>query len=302
MKKMLRSFLELRVMSWARVGIFLWEAARERTRLHRVTETLGLPVFGSDALRALRALKPDAMTAFILGTGASAADLSDQKLEYIQSQFSIGVNQWILHPMIPDVYAYEFDPDVRLLQALDRPEVRDKVPHLLFLKPSRPEGFSNASHLPEFMRERSFLYSRVNMWTRRESNIGRDFRGIVSSKLGRKNPHVLLDNGASIARMMALCVMLGFRKVVLVGVDLNNVEYFWQKRPELLAKLGLSDFSSGQTGSLHETLRDQTRPFAIDTFVFSVNRACDGENFISVESEHSLLASTLAVFTIERAP
>ena len=286
-------------MSWARVGIFLWEAARERNRLHSVAEALGLPVFGSDALRALRALKPDASTAFILGTGASAADLSNQKLEYIQSQFSIGVNQWIFHPMIPDVYAYEVDPDVRLLQALDRPEVRNKAPHLLFLKPSRPEDFSNASHLPEFMIERSFLYSRVNIWTRRESNIGRDFQGIVSSYLGRKNPDVLVDNGASIARMLALCVMLGFRKVVLVGVDLNNVEYFWHRRPDYLRKLGIESFGTAQKGRVHETLMSINRPFSIDEYVASLSIQDGSGVRILVESHDSLLAASITVWRQE---
>jgi len=258
---------------------------------------LGLPVFGSDALRALRALKPDATTAFILGTGASAADLSNYKLEYIKSQFSIGVNQWILHPMIPDVYAYEVDPDVRLLQALDRPEVRDKVPHLLFLKPSRPEDFSNASHLPEFMSERSFLYSRVNIWTRRETNIGLDFQRVISSVSRRRKPDVLLDNGASIARMVSLSSMLGFRKIVLIGVDLNNVEYFWHRNPALLAGLGSAHFSSGQTGSFHETLDAVNRPFPIDDYLFGTNLGAQKSGgAIFVESSGSLLVKKMTVF------
>ena len=287
-------------MSWARVGIFLWEATRERKRLHSVAETLGLPVFGADALRALRALKPDATTAFILGTGASAADLSDQKLEYIQSQFSIGVNQWIFHPMIPDVYAYEVDPDVRLLQALDRPEVRAKVPHLLFLKPSRLEDFSNASHLPEFIRERSFLYSRVNMWTRRESNIGPDFKRITHSISRRRNPDVLLDNGASIARMIALCGVLGFRNIVLVGVDLNNVEYFWHRRPDYLRKLGIESFGTAQKGRVHETLMSISRPFSIDDYVSGVSAVNEGGARLLVESQDSLLATKIRVWNQEK--
>ena len=288
-------------MSWARVGIFLWEAARERKRLHSVAQTLGLPVLGSDALRALRALKPDATTAFILGTGASAAELSGQKLEYIQSQFSIGVNQWILHPMIPDVYAYEVDPDVRLLQGLDRPEVRDKAPHLLFLKPSRPEDFLNASHLPDFMRERSFLYSRANIWTKRQSNIGTDFKLITKSISRRRNPDVLLDNGASIARMIALCAVLGIKKIVLVGVDLNNVEYFWHRRPDIVSRFDLSEFSSGQTGVVHETLSSTTRPFSIATYLAELVRHYPSEQLsIQVESRQSLLASFMGVFILRQ--
>lgn len=288
------------MMSWARVGIFLWEAARERKRLHSVAETLGLPVFGSDALQALRALKPDAKTAFILGTGASAADLSDQKLEYIRTQFSIGVNQWIFHSTIPDVYAYEVDPDVRLLKALDRPEVKEKAPYLLFLKPSRPEDFSNASYLPKFMRERTFVYSRVNMWTRRKGNIGPDFKRVTNSISRRRNPDVLLDNGASIARMIALCVVLGFQKIVLVGVDLNNVEYFWHRRPDYLRELGIKSFGTAQEGLVHETLMSNNRPFAIDGYVFGVSAAYEGAARISVESQNSLLATQIRVWDQEK--
>ena len=287
-------------MSWARVGIFLWEAARERGRLRSVSQTLRLPVLDSDALRRLQALKSDATTAFILGTGASVADLSDKTLDYIQSQFSIGVNQWILHPMVPDVYAYEVDPDVRLLQALDRPEVRKKSPYLLFLKPSRLKDFSNASYLPDFMRERSFLYSRVNIWTRSEANIGRDFRGITRtiSRLG--NPDVLLDNGASIARMIALCTLLGFRNVVLVGVDLNNVEYFWHRDPDLIARFNLGNFSSGQRGKVHETLEFSSRPFSITTFLAEINQDSSGTGpNIRIESAGSLLADFLEKFTLD---
>ena len=288
-------------MSWARVGIFVGEAARERKRLNGVAETLGLPVFGSDALRALRALKPDATTAFVLGTGASVADLSNQQLEYIQSQFSIGVNQWILHPMIPDVYAYEVDPDVRLLQALDRPEVREKAPPLLFLKPSRPEDFSNASHLPEFMRKRSYLYSRVNIWTRRWANIGPDLRTIIGPISAHSKPDILIDNGASIARMLALCVMLGFQNLVLVGVDLNNVDYFWHRKPEYLDRLGYSSLDSGQRGSVHETLSPSRRPFPIDCYVREICAGLDGIVTLMVESKDSLLAHHIEIWNLEES-
>lgn len=281
-------------MSWARAGIFLIEAGRERKRLHSVAESLELPVLSSDSLQALRALKPHATTAFILGTGASAADLSSQKLEYIQNQFSIGVNQWALHSMVPDVYAYEVDHDVRLLQALDRPGVREKVPHLLFLKPSRPEDIPNASYLPEFMRERSFLYSRVNTWTKKQSNIGIDFKLITDSISRRRNPDILLDNGASVARMVALCVVLRFQEIVLVGVDLNNVEYFWHRSPTLLVDQTLRDFKTAQVGLKHETLSDDKRPFPVDIYIEMVGSALD----LKVESPGSLLADYLPLWEL----
>lgn len=284
-------------MSWARVGIFLLEASRERKRLRRTAEAIGLSLFYSDTFEALKNLKPDATTAFILGTGASAADLSAEKLAYIESQFSIGVNQWILHPMVPDVYAYEVDPDVRLLQELDRPQVREKSPLLLFLKPSKREDFPNARFVPDFMKERSYLYSRVNIWTRKERNIARDFVR-VTCLLGRlERGDILLDNGATIARMMALVVALGFRRIVLVGVDLDNVDYFWHRAPHLIPVLDGGEFVSGQTGSTHETMTALSRPFPIDTYVFALNQGLGKHFEILVESQESSLARRLRIFS-----
>jgi len=286
-------------MSWARVGIFLMEAYLERRRLNSAAETLGLKVFDFEALRALGALKPDATTAFILATGASAADLNDQRLEYIQSQFSIGVNQWILHPMIPDVYSYEVDPDVRLLQALDRPAVKEKLPYLLFLKPSRHADFLNASHLPEFMAENCRLYSRRNIWTRSRQNIYRDFRRISGALGLLRKPDVLLDNGASIARLITLCALMGFRRIVLVGVDLNSVEYFWHRKPELIRHLGFSEFGTNQQGATHETLTSSNRPFPIDEYVIEVCGNNQSSIRVLVESPNSLLAGNVDVWNHE---
>ena len=52
--------------------------------------------------------------------------------------------------MSQEAYVYEINPGVRLLQALDQPEVK-KATYLLFLKSSRDEDCSNASHPPKFM-------------------------------------------------------------------------------------------------------------------------------------------------------
>lgn len=297
LKRMLRFVLELPSMSWVRAGIFSLEACAERKRLKKTAEILGLSVFSLNDLRTFRELRPDATTAFILGTGGSVADLSEEKLAHIRSQFSIGVNQWILHPLVPDVYAYEVDPDVRLLRALDRREVRQRSPHLLFLKPSKPEDLSNAKSIPEFMRDKVHLYSRVNIWTRTEQNIAQDFRSITKSIARRGSPEVLLDNGASIARLLALAVLIGFERIVLVGVDLNSVEYFWQRRPDLAVVDHLRNLATAQKGLTHETMSDDGRPFSISSYIERISSLMN----IQVESKTSYLANYLEVWNSDQA-
>ncbi len=296
-KKVLRAALETPLMSYFRLFLFFWQASAERSRLRTAARELRLQVLSQDLAELIKARKPAATTAFILGTGASAAELGEEKLAAIESQFSVGVNHWILHTMVPDVYSYEVDPDVRLLEALDRAEVRDKSPYLLVLKPSRRDDFSNISFLPSFMRQRSYIYSRVNIWTRKESNISRDFNNITqtASRLGKCD--VLVDNGASIARMIAFCAQLGFRKIVLVGVDLNNVDYFWHRNPDYLQRLGFASFRSGQRGRTHETLKTDRRPFSILNYVGALGGDAFPLTFeILVESRGSLLATVIEVW------
>lgn len=257
---------------------------------------LGLPLLTYDILEGIRATKPHAGTIFLLGTGASAAGLSDEKLEYIQSQFAIGINQWALHFFAPDMYAYEYDPDKRLIESLSRFDDAEFPPPVLVLNSAKLNVQFSEADLTDALRRRMFGYSRVNLWSRRKENISSDFMNFARLK-NLANHGITLDNGASIARLIFLAVMMKFRQIVLVGVDLNNVDYFWQVDPTLIEGAGVADFSSGQKGSTHETLSSEKRPFPIDTYVRELASGL-GEQGIElfVESPASLLAKDLRVF------
>jgi len=300
-RRLARPILETSVFASTRLFLFTRELARERLRVNQAAESLHLPVLSRAVLEQLRTRKPDATTAFILGTGASAAQLDSQDLEYIRSQFSVGVNQWILHPTVPDVYAYEVDPDTRLLQMLDRQDVKKAEPTILFLRPSIPSQFPNADFIPEFLRARTYVYGRSNIWTRKPKNIGPDSLSILKSPGISSDGDLLLDNGASIARMVALCFLLGFQKIVLVGVDLNTVQYFWHKNPQLIEPLGIRDYETGQKGHTHETLSTTNRPFPIDEFITHLAASALAEGVqIFIGSEYSQLASALPIFRFPR--
>ena len=296
MKKVLRGVLESVTFSWFRLAVFFVESARERRRLRLIAADLGFPVLTSEKVSSLRARKPEATTAFILGTGASVNQLSEDKLQKIRAEFSVGVNQWIFHDLIPDVYSYEVDPDTRLLDALNREEIREKLPPVLFLAPTKIGDFANADHVPRFLRERTYFYRRVNLWTREVRNIARDLKNIwfLTSRFGSRG--VLVDNGASIARLISLLIEMGFRRIVLVGVDLHNVEYFWFEKPELLRRFGIDSFDTLQRGSRHETLNSTTRPFKIDSFIWSLASAFREDVEILVESSESVLARELPIW------
>ena len=89
-RRLARLVLETRAFALVRLFLFTRELKSERERVRQAAEALRLPVFSRAVLEQLRARKPDATTAFILGTGASVAKLDSQDLAYITSQFSVG--------------------------------------------------------------------------------------------------------------------------------------------------------------------------------------------------------------------
>jgi hypothetical protein len=184
---------------------------------------------------------------------------------------------------------------------LDREDVKKAEPFLLFLRPTNPSHVANADYIPEFLRVRTFVYGRSNIWTRKPKNIGPDSVSILKSLGISGEGDILLDNGASIARMVALCFLLGFRKIVLIGVDLNNVQYFWHKNPALIEPLGFENYETGQKGNTHETLSTTNRPFPVDEFITSLAASTHSEGVqIYIGSEDSRLAGALPVFRFQR--
>lgn len=257
---------------------------------------MGLPVLTRETVHRLSGKKPESKTAFILGTGASAARLSEDRLRIIQSQFSIGINQWIFHSLIPDVFAYEVDERLSLVHALDRPEIRLVAPPILFLRPADKNAEGNATYFPDFLRSTTYVYGRVNLWTRRVENISPDVSALFQIKQGKRKEFLALDDGASIVRMVSLCTTMGFKHIVLVGVDLNNVKYFWDEDPSYLERLGLVSFDAGQKGSVHETLSAIKRPFGVDVFMGALAKSLKKRGvLLEVASAESALAKFLPV-------
>ena len=232
----------------------------------------------------------------ILGSGPSVADLDDVDFTFFSKCFSIGINAWILHPFIPDAYTYEYDEDDRLLGFLGREAVRRAKPKVFLLRPRGKHEYAHYRKLPHFLRQSSIVYGRVNLFTRNTELIWDDFARSMQQLRLLPRARVLPDNGATVARMVSLGVLRGFRRIVLVGVDLVGTDYFWDRDPSLLFYLGISSWGGGQIGPQHETLSDQRRPFPIDVWLYAVAEGL-AKRGISLEvwSSESRLAHRLPV-------
>ena len=275
--RVLRSVLELRFSSWLRLSLALAEARAERNYLANRAAAATVRVFDAERLsNELRATKKSD-TLFILGSGASVQQLTTAQLENIGTHLSVGINNWGVHPFVPDIFALESMPHVgdgldfeRALKLLRRRDIVLARPHILVLRPRSTREFKALTSLPSRLESRVNFYGRISPATRILANLDRDLRQLLPMLLLRY-PGVFVDSGASIVRMVSVALALGCSRVVFVGVDLHDTRYFWEDNPMFKFTSDhprpknnqplIATESEGQPS--HETLLVGPRPFSV---------------------------------------
>ena len=206
-------------------------------------------------------------TLYVLGSGSSVNKLTSNQFEEIATQRSVGINTWDVHPFVPSFYSFESVPWVgdgrdfcRSLSILRRDDIVHRDPAILILRPKKSSEFQALTEVPRELQSNIHFYGRVTPATRNRVNLLDDINYFFESVL-TKHPGIVLDSGASVVRMVALGIIMGFRKIVLVGVDLNGSPYFWEQKPDLLENLRSERPVNNQQSEIHETTMSASRPF-----------------------------------------
>ncbi len=296
-----RKILENKSFRAARVAISLWEARREHRYVRHVAGLVGTGILDPEFFR--RELgKEGADTFFILGSGASVEDLTKSDFERIRRGVSVGINAWPLHSFVPDFYTFEpvsnsVTDHFQTLGFLKRHDILAAKPRVLVLRPRTPIEREQFDMIPAPLKPQSLVYGRTIPFTRQEPNLAGDLANLLQ-RISTTHSSVVIDSGASVIRMASLGILMGFEKIVFVGVDLRNTNYFWERNPDHLARLGLSQFDSGQKTAVHETMSPVNRPFAVIPMVKALDLLLNsqGERRFYVASAESALADIIPVF------
>lgn len=287
--------------SMLRHYVFRSEARRAATRLSSVAKSSGLNALSLSAFDYALSRRPTADTFFVLGSGASIEELNANQFAEIASQCSVGINTWPVHPFVPDILSFESVPYVgdgqdfpRNLSFLHREDIVAKAPLILVLNPKSERELEHLAVMPEALRSSTYLYSRVSPVTRSETRLASDISYFFSHLLQR-NPGILLDSGASVVRMIVLGIALGFRRIVLAGVDLNGSRYFWEENPSYLERSNQKP-KNNQQGSGHETMTAKNRPFSVASMVVALDSYFRSKfaGSIEIASDTSALSGLLA--------
>lgn len=273
----LRQLLETPFSGSLRRQIMSKEAQREVEFVQLQASRGSVQSFSSGEISSLVGPTQAVDTLFVLGSGASVEELLPENFREIALQRSVGINNWAVHPFVPDFFSFESVPWVgdgkdfpRALQLLQRREILEKSPLILVLRPSTNEGLSNLQFVPEALRKQVRLYGRVSPVTRDAHNLRSDIRSFFRYVSPRRYD-LVMDSGASVVRMVSLGILLGFRRIVLTGVDLNGSPYFWERNPSYLENLVGPAPVNNQSGGVHETTDERNRPFSVVTMLCALS-------------------------------
>ncbi len=239
-----------------------WEVRGLRALARRA----GLPLFGP--LLERRGL-PASDTLFVLGSGSSINSYGSSEWSQIADADSLGLNFWILHDFVPTFLAIEWPRDAARLVPMQRAlyaRADDYLDVPILIK-SLAEPWPEA--YPPPVRGNVAFAPYTGLPARTEAELAQTIR--VMDRLGMFDPARLRLGlpfyRASLSYAVMLALALGYRRIVLCGVDLNHTRYFYEENAAAYGALGREVPSSGQPSDRHLTM-DPSLAVPIDRVLY----------------------------------
>jgi hypothetical protein len=216
--------------------LYHYKRLREETaRTAKAAALAGLPLLESLDLAHLKSSD----TLFILGSAQSINQISGQRWKIIGKHDSVGMNFWPVHSFVPRLLHFEnlrYDEQPVMYEALRGVFERRAEAYANTLKivtevgPMGPRQL--AFEIPKEMQKGLYLGFSMPVVARCEEELrsGIRFMGSIGALQRRSTVSWLFKYGGSVIAMMALATVMGYKRIILCGVDLNRQAYFYQNR------------------------------------------------------------------------
>lgn len=176
---------------------------------------------------------------FILGTGESINRINAEFWNEIKDNVSVGVNSWLIHDFTPDFYFIE--------TPADKNEINDMVinleikKHLINKTPIVIKDESKARiediNLPGGFS--FFIKCFMHLPADSEIILRKSLSYLKFLKFLNLNNRIIYTARASVIMLILLAWQLGYREIILCGVDLSNKKYFYDYNKDVYIKKGL---------------------------------------------------------------
>jgi len=177
-------------------------------------------------------------TVFVLGSGPSINEINSERWEQIRNHDTVGMNFWIIHEHVPTFYFIEpinpqqrpdLDSGYRKILA-QRFHDYEKVPKFV--------SDLHFAHTPDFIRRLRDVWPHALYRIRSYMAVGRTEREMAMSLQSAEKQKIfdasdgkieeLFKYSLSLSIVLNFCIIMGYRKIVLCGVELNSLNYFYE--------------------------------------------------------------------------
>ena len=213
-------------------------------------------------------------TLIILGSGASVNDITPAQWEYVSQHDSFGISFWIVHDFVPTFHHVEPVRTEQLVRhyaevmKLHEAKYRN-VPFFLAEGYARRVGW-HPRYRPDVFPRGVALFLYPNPLPKRiprERPIqATDFQD-VTRELGER-PYIARG---SLSMVVHLGFQMGYKKIILVGVDLTNTRYFYDQMECMQWRVELNRHNTGPNNRHSTVSWDGGKFHAVDTFLPAFN-------------------------------
>ncbi len=297
----IKEWLRDRVPHFLLLRVYYFIHERKYRPLHeQARRRVGLPSLQTFDFRTLK--RSD--TLFILGSGASINRISQERWRIIAEHDSVGFNFWLFHPFVPTMYFTESGPpgpyDHRILQAIAA-RASDYHNVLKVIMDIAAEGPQYMDDMDARFRPKLYVAETVPLVARSERELRRGISFLKRSGTFDRSDRIasLFKHTGTLSTMITLGAKLGYRRLVLCGVDLTTARYFYQD-PMLFP--GSADLVTTPPNQKHLTLtRHSWGTMPVDAVVRELKvQILDPAGIeLLVENPQSALASFLPIADAE---
>lgn len=187
-------------------------------------------------------------TLIVLGSGRSITTLSERDWDTIRDHDTMGLNFWLLHDFVPSFYMFEVGPTPDRTRHFEQflSERADRYLGVPMIYKDTDRHSLNLDALPTHIVSQLRVLNKINLPLDSEYRMRTALRWCLRLSVP-KLTGLQIFGRASIVQALALGAVLGYRKIVLAGVDLNNPRYFWDEDPAL-------SWFGKQPGQVHKTM------------------------------------------------
>lgn len=191
-------------------------------------ERYGYPIFKVDNID-FKIKSGQASTAFILGSGSTINQLNGNNFKTIDENFSIGINHWFAHSFEPNILMIESfreacrHSDIYNWRAENFFRWAYAARSHILIKDCATGNFfwDDWAGLPE---KKTYFVPKMPLHATSNYNLRRKCGWYGKSRFLARQ---LWFSRASVSLAISLCVCLGFKKIVLCGIDMINSRHFW---------------------------------------------------------------------------